>query len=96
MLHIIVWAVEEWVNEFEEPPHKHHMSSTIPLGDTRNVSQGVGIYLFPVKIHEYFFVSTILHFARGIRRFQKRHLPRYIDRAKEFFSGRSRDTAAGD
>ena len=46
--------------------------------------------------YEYFFVSTILHFARGIRRFQKRHLPRYIDRAKEFFSGRSRDTAAGD
>lgn len=44
---------------------------------------------------EYFFVSTLLHFARGVRRFQKRHLPRYIVRAKKLFSGRSHIAAAG-
>ena len=44
---------------------------------------------------EYFFVSTILHFIRSVRRFQKRHLPRYIVRARELFSRRPPSAAAG-
>ena len=44
---------------------------------------------------EYFVVSTALHFMRGIRRLQKRHLPRYIERIKEIVSRRPRAAATG-
>ncbi len=44
---------------------------------------------------EYFFVSTVLHFVRGVRRFQKRRLPRYIEAVRERFSRRPRATATG-
>lgn len=44
---------------------------------------------------EYFFVSTVLHFMRGVRRFQKRHLPRYVERARELFSRGPRDAPTG-